>query len=163
MKNTTGIKHLIECHCILPQYKKKKPAVYHKFTVYSKFDSQTGKLEEKIVQCNNCNALHSVIDVCRSEIVTGKDEYSSGLTIEDMSFQLDEKLSNLLTVNNCDYATWEHVLDIIENENWDDQVVIKRDVINDKQHVKILKLSSETKIKIISKIINDEIIGDGRL
>ena len=45
-----GVKHLIECHCILPQFKKKQPPIYHKFTVYSKFNSDTGNVIEKYEQ-----------------------------------------------------------------------------------------------------------------
>ena len=163
MNKTRGIKHLVECHCILPQFKKKDPPIYHKFTVYSRIVEKSEKIETKFIQCNNCNTLHKIIDLCRSEIVTGKDEYASGLTIEDMSHQLDSKLSNLLSVNNCDYATWEHVIDIIEDERWGEQVVIKREVVDEKQHVKVLKILSENKIRIKSNVIEDEIIGEGIL
>lgn len=163
MNSIRGIKHLIECHCILPQFKKKDPPVYHKFTVYSRMVGESDSLETKFVQCNNCNTLHKIVDLCRSEIVVGKDEYSSGLTIEDMSYQLDSKLSNLLSVNNCDYATWEHVIDIIDEERWGESVVIKREIVDEKQHLKVLKILSEDKIRINSKVIEDEIIGEGML
>ena len=34
-----GIKHLIECHCMLPQYRNKKDRQYHKFVVFSIIDN----------------------------------------------------------------------------------------------------------------------------
>ena len=163
MKKNAGIKHLVECHCILPQFKKKEPPVYHKFTVYSKILGKSEKIEEKFIKCNNCDTLHKIVDVCRSEIVIGKDDYSAGLTIEDMSYQLDSKISNLLSVNNCDYATWEHVIDIIDDERWNESIVIKREIVNDKLHVKVLKILAENKIRINSKVIEDEIVGEGTL
>ena len=163
MNKNSGIKHLIECHCILPQFKKKEPAIYHKFTVYSKINKSTGMIEEKYSQCNSCGTVHKVVDICRSEIVIGKDEHTSGLTIEEMSLQVDQKISNLLSTNNCDYATWEQVIDVIDNERWEETIVIKRDIINDRVHVKILKILSETKLKLYSKVIEDEIIGEAIL
>jgi hypothetical protein len=154
----TGIKHLIECHCILQQYKKRADPLYHKFTVYSKIKDD--KVELKYAQCNNCGIVHKVYDICRSEIVTGKEDHNVGLTIEEMSIQLSDKLSNLLSVNNCDYATWEHVLDIIESSRWNESVVIKREIIDSKENIKILSILSEEKVKITSRSIEDEIIGE---
>lgn len=154
----SGIKHLIECHCILPQYKKRDPPLYHKFAVYSKI--RDGLIDEKYAQCNNCGIVHKVYDICRSEIVAGKEEFNTGLTITDMSMQLTDKLSMLLSNHNCDYATWEHVVDIIDEERWGEPVVIKRDIVEDKVIVKILKLNEGERIKIQTKTIEDEIIGD---
>ena len=34
-----GIKHLIQCHCILPQYRNIDDPIFHKFIVFSKMDS----------------------------------------------------------------------------------------------------------------------------
>ena len=41
--------------------------------------------------------------------------------------------------------------------------MIKRDIIDSKQVIKILSIKSEDKIKIHSKTLEDEIIGEGRL
>ncbi len=41
-----GQKHLIECHCILPQYRRSSNTVYHKFVVFSVIDdSDTVEVE----------------------------------------------------------------------------------------------------------------------
>ena len=158
---SSGIKHLIECHWILPQFKKRDNHVYHKFTVYSKIKDDS--IIEKFSQCNNCGAIHKIYDFCKSEIMIGKEDYPTGLTIEEMSLQLSDKLNKVLNINSCDRATWEHVIDIIDNERWEEPVVIKRDIIDSKQVIKILSIKSEDKIKIHSKTIEDEIIGEGRL
>ena len=88
-----GVKHLVECHCILPQFKKSESIVFHKFTVYSKL-TEKGDVIEKTVQCNNCNVIHKVSKLCNSRILAGRDEYSAGMSIEDLSVQLDSKISN---------------------------------------------------------------------
>ena len=64
-----GTKHLIQCHCVLPQYRKMDNPIFHKFVVYSKFD-EDGKVQHRLARCNNCDAVHRIIDFCRSEIVT---------------------------------------------------------------------------------------------
>ena len=75
-----GTKHLIQCHCVLPQYRKMDEPIFHKFVVYSKFN-EDGKVKNKLARCNNCDAVHRIIDFCRSEIVT---------RIEDTDVIIDE-------------------------------------------------------------------------
>ena len=64
-----GFKHLVQCHCILPQYRKMKDPVFHKFVVFSTIDKKDN-VEPKNVQCNNCGVIHKVFDICKSEIET---------------------------------------------------------------------------------------------
>ena len=153
-----GVKHLIECHCTLKIYEGKKDHVFHKFPVYSCYDKNK-KIISKISQCNNCNTLHRVYDICKSEIIrSGKDRNTSEVTIEDMSLQIDTKLSNLLKRYQCDISMWENVIDIIEKEAWNYPLVLSREIIEEQYHVKILLIASESKFKITSKVINDQII-----
>ena len=158
---TLGIKHLIECHCTLKIYEARSDIqdhLFHKFPVYSQVDDK-GNIVEKIVQCNNCNTMHRVYDYCKSELVnSGKDELTTSIDIEDIKIQLSNKISNILTKYNADISTWEHVLDICDKEVWGSKVVITRELIDQKYHVKILTLESENKVKIQSKIIEDEIV-----
>ena len=160
MNVTSGIKHLIECHCSLAIFNGKKNIIYHKFPVYSKLD-KNNEIISKIVQCNNCNVVHKVSDYCKSEIMGGKDELTIGLTVEDISLQLDPKVSNILTIHNCDIATWEHVLDIFEGESWGEQVVLGRQIIESKQNLKLLQINANGKVRISNHIIEDEIVGEG--
>ena len=150
-----GIKHLIECHCTLKIFERRRNQVYHKFTVYSKIDD-TGRIIEKLAQCNNCETIHRVYDYCKSDILkSGKDKNNSSLNIEDIAVQLPDKISNILRKYNVDIATWEEVLDIFDNHYWNNNVVLARELIDQKYHVKILKIHDEGKIKIESKIIED--------
>lgn len=152
-----GIKHLIECHCVLPLYKGSQKIIYHKFPVYSKIKND-GKLIEKLVKCNNCDAVHLIKEICKSEIQAGKDQTGVTLTKEDISYMLNDKIVNLLKKINADMSTWEHVLDVIEEERWEENIVIKREIIDEKQHVKVLKFFNENKFKVSSDVINDLII-----
>ncbi len=152
-----GFKHLIECHCILALYKANQKIINHKFPVYSKID-ESGNVIKKLVKCNNCDAVHFVKDICKSEIQPGKDQTSVTTTKEDISYMLSDKMNNFLHKVSADISTWEHVLDIIEEKRWGEDVIINREIIDEKQHVKILKIISEEKFKITSEIINDLIL-----
>ena len=152
-----GIKHLIECHCTLKMYEGKIDHLFHKFPVYSEYDKNNTILE-KISKCNNCGTLHKVYDICKSEIVRGgKDTNNAEINIDDIALQLDKKIENALRRYNCDISIWEQVLDIIDKEAWSFHVVISREVIEGKYHVKVLEILSDSKIKILSKIIENEI------
>jgi hypothetical protein len=155
-----GIKHLIECHCTLKIFDIREDIqdhLYHKFPVYSLLD-ENDKLIEKIVQCNNCQTLHKVKEYCKSELVErGSETNITSIDVEDIKFQLSDKLINLLEKYNADISTWEHVLDIVEKEVWNQNVILSRQIIDQKYHVKILKVLSENKFKIITKVLNDEI------
>ena len=90
-----GVKHLVQCHCILPQYRKQKDPTFHKFPVFSVID-ESDTAVVKYAECNNCGAAHKVYDVCKSEIVTGKDEVRSSPRVEDFKFSLPNDLYELL-------------------------------------------------------------------
>jgi hypothetical protein len=154
-----GIKHLVECHCYLAIFKTSDGFVTnHKFPVYSKLD-ESGKVVEKFVKCNNCDTLHRVFDICRSDIVGGKDQSEVTISIEDISMMLPDRISNVLSKAECDIATWEHVLDIVDEERWGEISVIKRDILGEKQQVKFIEILSENKIKIKTETIEDIIVG----
>lgn len=159
MKNKSGIKHLIECHCTLKIYQKSINTIYHKFPVYSKYNIDNGSIETKIAQCNNCKTLHKVFDICKSEIIPGgKDEDRTILTKEDIIIQLPDKISKFLIDHDCDVSTLEHVLDVIDNKQWNENIVLSRDIIKEEIHVKILQIIDEDKFKIKKEIINDQFI-----
>ena len=149
-----GIKHLIECHCTLKIYDRSNNLLNHKFPVYSKLN-EDGSVIKKLVKCNNCDALHKIIDICRSELVPGKDETSITSSLEEIMISLPERLVSILANLKCDISTYEHCLDIIEEERWGENVVLRRDIIEEKENVKLLTINSETKYKIQTKIINN--------
>tara|TARA_B100000686_G_C16775358_1_gene968042 strand:+ start:1930 stop:2343 length:414 start_codon:yes stop_codon:yes gene_type:complete len=128
--------------------------VFHKFSVFSVFDNKDS-IYEKFSSCNNCGALHKIVDICKSEIVIGAEDGNAVRTIEDIKHSLSENIVSVLETYKCDIATWENVEFIVENNIWEENVVISRESIDDITHIKLLKILSETKIKITSNTIKD--------
>ena len=150
-----GIKHLLECHCVLPIYRNAADnQIYHKFTVYSKL-SKDGKVIPKIVKCNNCDTMHKVIDICKSEISPGKDQSEIIVSLEELGLMLPDRLSNILLKNEVDRATWEQIIDIFEEESWGENIVLRRDIIRERQHVKVLHINSKDSYRITNEVIQD--------
>ena len=154
-----GLKHLIQCHCVLPQYRGKPEPLFHKFAVFSAID-QEGTTIPKFSQCNNCGAIHKVIDICKSEIVHGVDESAAILTITDIKTSIPTSISKIIESHNCSYATWEHVKFIIDNCLWEETVVLSRETIGDASHIKILKIKDQNNYKIETQLRQEEIIGE---
>ena len=153
-----GIKHLIDCHCFLRIYKTNEKIIYHKFPVYSKINNDTGKIIPKYVQCNNCEAVHKVYEIKKSEIFAGKDQTESLQTIDDLKISLPNELVKIFKNYKKDIADYEHAIDIIQQKEWGSQIVLKRDIINEMYQVKYLIILSETRYEIKNEIINDTII-----
>ena len=148
-----GIRHLIECHCVLPQYRKTTPTVYHKFIVFSAVVDDV--VQKKLAQCNNCGVLHKVVDLCKTEIVHGMEEGSSLRTIEDIKLGLPDKIVEFLVQQNVDVSTWELVEFLLDN-NQDKEIVIKKDQKDDVTQLKILHVKPDGTFKIKSEIRQDE-------
>ena len=155
--NRPGIKHLIECHCTLKIYEGSDNHLYHKFPVYSKIDTN-GKIVEKLAQCNHCQTIHKVYDICKSDILrSGKDDHKTAVSKEDIALQLSDKINNVLLRYDCDISTWEQILDYCENDFWDQKIILNRELVDGKYHVKVLTLISENKVKIENKVIENDI------
>ena len=120
-----GIKHLIECHCVLPQYRKVENPPYHRFIVFSLIDdSET--IIPKHAKCNNCGVVHNVIDVCKSEVLLGQ-EVGAVMTKEDCGMMVPSGVKQMLETYNCEVPDWEHALYILQNEKWGDFIIINRE------------------------------------
>ena len=147
-------RHLIECHCILPIYKNKKPVVYHKFSVYSKLDEKTGKVIPKYVNCNNCGITHFVTEFCKSEIKVGKEDVSSVRNVKDIRHSIPENILKILEENNATIDIYEEVEDVIDSSVYPKSIVLSREILGEDYHYKILNIKSEKKYKVQSEIIN---------
>jgi len=125
----TGQRHLVQCQCVLPQYRKLRNPVFHKFTVFSVIDNDV--VEPKYVQCNNCGAVHKVVDICKSEIVPGKDETKSVLTKNDIARSLPQQISEMFEEYQLGVADYEFAKFIIDNEKWGSLIVLSREAEGD--------------------------------
>jgi D-ribose pyranose/furanose isomerase RbsD len=147
----SGVKHIVECHCVLPQYRNRKEVEYHKFVVFSIYDN-TGGVIPKLAQCNNCGVIHNVIDLCKSEIMVGK-ENSLVMEIKDCQMLLPKSLTDILDSYNCNIADYEHVLHVIQNELWDETIVLQKLEEQTETTGKLLKISGIGNYKIEPFII----------
>ena len=145
-----GIKHLIQCHCILPQYRGKPNPVFHKFVVFSILDIESDTVVSKFAECNNCGAAHKIIDICKSEIVVGKDEVRTQVTIEDIKYSLPPSLFELLVSYDKDISDFEHAQFIIENEMWGDYIILSREELDDFTQGKMVTFIAIDKFRVES-------------
>lgn len=134
-----GIKHLITCRCILPQFQASDDPPFHQFTVFSIIDD-ADQVAVKYAQCNSCGIIHKVTDICTSEIMTGREDLSSILTIDDIKMGFPEPLSTTLEKHSVDYATWEQVKWIFDNEVWGSHVILSSDTVDGLKQTKYLKI-----------------------
>lgn len=148
----SGFKHLIQCRCILPQFKRQNKPPYHQFTVFSEIDDENN-VKKKYAQCPNCGVIHKVYEISKSEIQEGKEHMSSIVTIDDIRLSLDERMAAILDSNHSDISMWEEVLYITTNENeWGRVVILNKDVDGDEVHIKMMRILSSRLFKVISEI-----------
>ena len=152
-----GIKHLIECHCKLAIFKNLEKNIYHKFPVYSKID-EYGRIVEKYRKCNNCEALHKIYDIGKSEIFAGKDQSETIMSLKDFKHLISKNIFEFLKENNSDISNYYHVKDIIDEKRWGENIVIKRDVIGEKTQVKYIVIKSKSNFEIKNTVLEDTII-----
>ena len=145
-----GFKHLIQCHCILPQYRNSADPVFHQFVVFSIIDLKSDTVIPKFSECNNCGAAHKIVDLCKSEIIVGKDEVSSQLSITDLKYVLPESLYELLGAYEKDLPDYEHAQFILENQMWGDHILLTREEIDDHIQGKLVKFLERDKFRVES-------------
>ena len=146
-----GIKHIIECHCMLPQYKNNPNPIFHKFIVFSEIDD-SDTVVPKYAQCNNCGVIHKIIDVRRSEIMAGKEELASITTVDDIKLMIKQDVGDVLELYSCELPMWEHALFILQEKKWGSFIILKREIVDDETHGKLLRFESLDKFKIESFI-----------
>ena len=144
----SGVKHLIQCHCILPQFKESRDPVFHKFAVFSILDEDSDTVQPKFAQCNNCGIIHKVVDICRSELTT-KEESKTLPSISDIRLSLPKSLSDVLDSYQSDISTWEHAEWIYLTKAWDSWIILAREEDDEGDlHGKRLIFLGEERFKI---------------
>lgn len=141
-----GVKHLVDCNCILPQMRGKTPPVFHSFVVFS-IENDEGQILEKFAQCNNCGIIHRVYDICKSELIK-REQHPMIQTFSDISLSIPSELSSILTTYKCDIATWEHVQFIYSNEKWGEFTIVSREYENGITNGKRLIIEGPAKFRI---------------
>lgn len=142
-----GIKHLIECHCVLPQFRDRRDPVYHRFVVFSEIDDNDNVIV-KYAQCNNCGVVHRVTDIAKSEIILGKDESVSIVSIDDIKLSLPSNVVSVLESYAVDLPTWEEVAYVLENQRWGSIVILSSEEKLGKIEGKCLRFLGPLSVKI---------------
>ena len=142
-----GYKHLIDCHCVLPQYRSVENPIFHKFVVFSQLD-ESGGVIPKLVRCENCGAVHKVIDICKSEIMVSKEESRNVMSKSDVATSLPSDLVKLLEDYQLGLADFELAKFIIDNERWGDSIILSKEKEDDGFTGKVLKFISPTKFRV---------------
>jgi hypothetical protein len=143
--NLTGQNHLIECQCILSQFKDIEPPLFHHFIVFSVLENN--KVKESYAQCNNCNIIHKIIDICKSEILK-KDEMSTLNTIDELRYGIPDKLAEELNRLDCPIHIWQNVNFIYQNEMWKtgiQNVVVSTESVEDGKIGKYISIRNADK------------------
>lgn len=152
----SGLKHLITCRCVLPQFKRMQDPPLHQFTVFSVINDD-GLVEPKFAQCNNCGIVHKVIDICRSEVVSGREAMESIVKIDDIKLSLPPKLVMVLEANDVDLPGWEAAQFALENKQWGSFVVLRTDEESGVRAGKYVRILSESMFKVES-FTRDEVV-----
>ena len=139
---------MIQCHCILPQYRGVKNPVFHKFLVFSTIDTESDTVIPKFTACNNCGAAHKVFDIAKSEIITGRDEVPTAMSIDDYTMSLPRGAC-LIFYNHINrrIADFEHAQFIIESNLWGDHIVLTREELDEFIQGKLVKFMSKDHLK----------------
>ena len=154
-----AIKHVLECNCILPQYKNVTPPVFHKFIAFSELNKD-GLVKTSYVACNNCTVVHKILDAGKSEILK-KENSNLVPTIGDIETNLPGWLTALLKQHDCLLPTWQEAQFVVENEQWGKALVLSRepDQNNKEKHItKYVILIGENLYKV--KIDQEEDMDD---
>ncbi len=143
-----GIKHLIQCHCVLPTLRRLPDPVFHSFVVFSVLEDG-GNVVPKDAACNNCGVIHRIVDICKSEITT-KESSSAIISIDDIQLMIPTELGNLLKGYDCDIATWELSHFVYSEGKWGEKVVLTREKADGSTKGKVLTIEGPQKFKIES-------------
>lgn len=150
MHNSTCdyIKHLIECDCILPQFQSKIPIVFHKFTVFSRLNSDTGEFIPHFAECNNCGAIHKVTEVFESTRVN-KETSPLLPKLEEIKLGLPDRLVKTLdSLKITELHIWQEVQYLVEEKKMG-KVILSRETTDQKTVIfKVLLILGENLFKV---------------
>jgi len=145
-----AVKHTVECHCVLPQYRDRKDPVYHKFVVFSELDAKADTVLPSYSQCNNCGTVHKVYDICKSEIIAGKDESATVEKLSDVAMSLPTNLVELFESYSLEVPDYMMARYILDNKVWDATIVLSKEQEDDKTNGKILRFLENGRFRVES-------------
>lgn len=153
-----GVKHLIQCRCILPQFMNVVPPVFHRFPVFSIINDDDN-VELKLVNCDNCGATHRVTDLFKSKIIQGKEDTKIAMSSEDIRASLPQKLGDLLASYGVHISVWEEVQFLFQTGTFGTEIILIKDDIDGIIQGKKLKIVNANDY-IVSSFSTNAFIGE---
>lgn len=144
----TGVRHLVQCRCVLPQFRDLPAPVFHKFTAFSVIDD-TDAVESKLTRCDNCGAVHRVTDIFRSTILTGNEDASSIMTIDDIRASLPQRIGDILSSYSAHISSWEEVQFIMQMQTWGAEIILTKEDIDGNVQGKKLRILGHDNVVIV--------------
>jgi hypothetical protein len=80
--------------------------------------------------------------------VSGKEDTSAAINIDDMKCCLPQNLATMLESNNVDIPTWEAVKFFYENKQWGQFVVLSSESTDGERAGKYVQLLGENLFKV---------------
>ena len=131
-----GIKHIVECRCILSQFRSWADPPLHKFIAFSIIDSEDN-VTESLVKCNNCGITHKIMDLCKTQILEKSDDWQT-VNKEDIRLSLNPGLREILDSYDVDLPTWQMAQWIVDNSRWGERMILSKKDYEDRIEGKIL-------------------------
>lgn len=119
------VKHLVQCKCILQQFKRMPSPPFHKFIVFSEIE-ESGKIVPSMAQCPNCGVVHKVEEVGVSTVLK-KEDLSSVLKPEEIRDSLPEKVKNAISGYDLELHQLQEINFILENKAWGKSVILTKE------------------------------------
>lgn len=152
-----GVKHLIQCTCVLPQYRNRRESIFHKFTVFSVIEDDD-LVRTKLVECTNCGAVHKVHEIGKSERIVGREDLSSVLSKDDIKRNLPDNVCSILESYSVDLPTWEEVQFTMDYQDWGREVILKQEDVQGMTQGKLLRILGPNTVRIES-FSREDLIG----
>jgi len=149
----SSIKHLVECNCILPQFLRVTPTVFHRFVVFSIIDPD-GSVKPSYAECNNCGAIHRVREVGKSAQIA-KESTLSLPKISELRTAIPEDMAKILESYKCDITTWQELKFILDEKDWGKSVILAKEEDQDMVVGKVLVVLGTTLFKVETFSVGD--------
>ena len=153
MKNIEGIKHQIECNCILPQFVNLNPIVFHRFNVFSTIE-ENGNVVSSYAKCNNCDAIHKIIEVGTSRQLS-KESSNLLPNLAEIKQNIPENVKVIVESYKVDLPTWQEIQFVYENEKWGRSIILFKEEDDGKIVGKMLLILGRSLFRIENFVIEE--------
>lgn len=142
-----GLKHVIQCKCLLSQHLNRLDPPLFAFPVFSILDDDV--LIPKNAQCPNCGLIHKVTDIGKSNILS-REESKTIQTIEEIKLSIPNELLEIIENYDIDLPTYEFIKFIFTEKAWGSNVTLTSESVDGVTEGKYLVILGERLFNIES-------------